>query len=764
MVLFLMTSFMSVGMKIQSILKPNFKAILGRLHLLSANLRQHGHSGPLAAVILPIFASGVMAYLVWAGGAASAVFLFVSILLCGLFGLVVGGKAAKGATLAPTDTQTEMRASNRLALRLFVGRSCAIAALFLLLAMLVCLAFPGRIGWAAIDGAILALAFLLLIEALRARALQGWFLDTALPYQLLQDRLAQATAAERFRICWTAAGRCHGLRQAAALHPEAPAETNALLRAQYAPAAVFVRPPFRRKTVMEEVRLRILGWRMAGLTAVSGAAVALLLILLLPSDMLARLRVLGDVLGLTVEQPAPLQEQQKADQPSPPQDAAEGADGSTGQSDDGDKPSETGSSGAVSSGTDGQGGTYGQAGEKSGGQGQAGQDEAESNPGSSKGEGIDAGSAASGNADGAGAADASSGDSNNGTADGGAAGEKSAAGSDGSPPSGAGAADANPNAAPNDAGNGPGEGISAGVAAPDQPEDAGQAGDDPQGGTPGTAAASDPTGGTDQSPPDDSAEPAAKDVGSAQPNTPKDATAAEGQEKDSATPGQPDADGTGQPGEAEQPDGGTTAPAPTSDAPSDAGSGTAEDAGSDQPAAPADGTPPSEDPGTGQDAVASGDGADETAPSGNTGSGQDAAPSGNGADGMASGDITPGDSTGGDITPLNQPPDPNLPMVLTDEPLDGAGEGQSLSTTDPAKLIGNLTLDLAGRIGATAPEVGGKLELQAGGASQLFAEAGEVPDAVVARLPPQNHAPPPIAAAPLPARQLLPAWISELVN
>jgi hypothetical protein len=757
MVLFLMTGFMSVEMKIQSIPKPNFKAILGPLHLLSTNLRQHGRSGPLAAVILPIFASGVMAYLVWAGGAASAVLLFVSILLCGLLGPVVGGKAAKGATLAPTDTQTEMRASNRLALRLFVGRSCAIAALFLLLAMLVCLAFPGHIGWAAIDGAILALAFLLLIEALRARALQGWFLDTALPYQLLQDRLAQATAAERFRICWTAAGRCHGLRQAAALHPEAPAETNALLRAQYAPAAVFVRPPFRHKTVMEEVRLRILGWRMAGLTAVSGAAVALLLILLLPSDMLARLRVLGDVLGLTVEQPAPLQEQQqaepKADQPSPPQDAAEGADGSTGQSGEGNNPSEAGAFG-----------TEGQGGEKSGGQGQAGQDEAESNPSSSKGEGVDAGSRASGNADGAGAADASSGDSNNGTADGGAAGEKSATGSDGSPPSGAGAADANPNVAPNNAGNGPGEGISAGVAAPDQPEDAGQASDAPQGGTPGTAAASDPTGGTDQSQPDESAESAAKDVGSAQPNTPNDATAAEGQEKDSANASQPDADGTGQPGEAEQPDGGTTAPAPTSDAPLDAGFGTAEDAGSDQPAAPADGTPPSEDPRTGQDAVASGGGADGTAPSGNTGSGQDAAPSGNGADGMASGDITPGDSTGGDITPLNQPPDPNLPMVLTDEPLDGAGEGQSLSTTDPAKPVDSLTLDLAGRIGATAPEVGGKLELQAGGASQLFAEAGEVPDAVVARLPPQNDAPPPIDAAPLPARQLLPAWISELVN
>lgn len=763
MVLFPMTSFMSVGMKIQSIPKPNFKTIQGRLHLLSANLRQHGHSGPLAAVILPIFASGVMAYLVWAGGAASAVFLFVSILLCGLFGLVVGGKAAKGATVAPTDTQTEMRAFNRLALRLFVGRSCAIAALFLLLAMLVCLAFPGRIGWAAIDGAILALAFLLLIEALRARAIQGWFFDTALPYRLLQDRLTQATAAERFRVCWTAAGRCHGLRQAA-LHPEAPAETNALLRAQYAPAAVFVQPPFWRKTVMEEVRLRILGWRMAGLTAVSGAAVALLLILLLPSNMLTRLRVLGDVLGLIVEQPAPLQEQQKADQPSPPQDAAEGADGSTGKSDDGDKPSKTGSSGAGSSDTDGQGGASGQAGEKSSGQGQAGQDEAESNPGSSKGEGIDAGSAANGNADGAGAAAASSGDSNNRTADGGAAGEKSAAGSDGSSASEAGAADVNPNAAPNEAENGPGEGISAGVAAPDQPEDAGQAGDAPQGGTPGTAAASDPTAGTDQSPPDDSAESAAEDVGSAQPNTPKDATTAEGQGKDSANPGQLDADGTGQPGEAEQPDRGTTAPAPTSDTPSDAGSGTAEDAGSDQPAAPADGTAPSAEPGTGQDTVASGGGADETAPSGNTVSGQDAAPSDNGADGMASGDITPGDSTGGDITPLNQPPDPNFPMVLTDEPLGGAGEGQSFSTTDPAKPIGNLTLDLVGRIGATAPEVGGKLELQAGGASQLFAEAGEVPDAVVARLPPQNDATLPNAAAPLPARQLLPAWISELVN
>ncbi len=731
---------MLAEINIQSILKPNFKAmILGRLHPRSENLRKHGLSGPLAAMILPVFASGVVAYLVWASGAASAVFLFVPILLCGLCWLVVAGKAAKSATLAPTDTQTAMRASNHLARRLFVGRSCAISALFLLLAMLVCLAFPGRIGWAAIDGAILALAFLLLIEALRARALQGWFLDTALPYQLLLHRLAQATETERFHISWTAAGRCHGLRQAAALHPEAPAETNALLRAQYAPAAVFVRPPFRRKTVLEEVRLRILGWRMAGLTAVSGATVALLLILLLPSDMLARLRVLGDALGLTVEQPTPRQEQPKsepkADQSSPPQDAAEGADGSTGQPDEGNNPSETGSSGA-----EGQGGASGHAGEKSGGQGQAGQGEAKSNPGSSKGEGIDAGSAASANADGA--AEAGSGDSNNGTADGGVAGEKSASGSDGSSPSGAGAAGPNPDAAPNDSGNGPEEGISAGAGAPDQFENSGQAGDDPQGGSPGTSAASDPTGGADQSPPDDSADAAAKDAGSAQPNTPKDATAAEGQEEDSANTGKPDADGTGQPGEAGQPDGGTTAPAAASDAPPDASSGAAANAGSDQPAASADGTPPS----------------------GNTGSDEDVAPSGNGADGMASGDITPEGSTGGDITPLDQPPDANLPMVLTSEPLDDAGEGQSLSTADPAKPINDLTHDLAGRIEATVPEVGGKLELQAGGASQLFAEAGQVPDAVEARLPPESDTPPPIAAAPLPARQLLPAWISELVN
>ncbi|PKQ10933.1 MAG: hypothetical protein CVT70_16855 [Alphaproteobacteria bacterium HGW-Alphaproteobacteria-1] len=103
-------------------------------------------------------------------------------------------------------------------------------------------------------------------------------------------------------------------------------------------------------------------------------------------------------------------------------------------------------------------------------------------------------------------------------------------------------------------------------------------------------------------------------------------------------------------------------------------------------------------------------------------------------------------------------------MVLTSEPLDDAGEGQSLSTADPAKPINDLTHDLAGRIEATVPEVGGKLELQAGGASQLFAEAGQVPDAVEARLPPESDTPPPIAAAPLPARQLLPAWISELVN
>ena len=777
MVLFLVTAFMSVEMKIQSVQTPDFKAILGLLdrhaaRLRSANLPHLSLSGPLAAVILPILASGVMAYLVWAGGAGFVIFLFVPMLLCGFLSLVflmVGVNTAKGSTFAPTDTQTEMRSSSRLAVRLFVGRSCAIAALFLLLATLVCLTFPGRIGWAALDGAILALAFLLLFEAVRARGADGWFLDTALPNKLLRDRLAQATVAERFRIGWTVTGRCDGLRQAAMLHSEAPAETSALLRAQYAPAAVFVRPPFRRKTVMEEVMLRILGWRLSGLTAICGAAVALLLIVLLPSDMLARLRVLGDVFGLTPVQtasvPEPQVQEPKADQPPPPEDETEGTSGSPGQAGTGDNPSQAGSSGAVSSGArasgaDGQSGASAQ----SGGKGQADQRGEGSNPGSDKAVGNNAGSSADSKSAGTG------------TADTGDAGEKLGAGSDGATPSGAGKTSgaggdgANQGAAPNDAGSGTGEGQSAGAAASDQPKDAGQSGAAPQAASQsGTDSASNPAGGADPSTSAGAADAAEQHAGAAQQGMPMDQSAPEAQAEGSA---EPSVNGAGQPGDV-APEGGGTAPAAASDAAS--GSEMAKPAGSGQPAAPNDGIAPSGAPGTDPQATASGGETAETAAPGDTGAGQDigtgqdtgvgrsAAASG-GADGMAAGDISPGEPAGGDLRPLDQPADPSLPIVRTDEPLEGAGEGQSFSTTDAAEPTSALMLDVAGRIGATAPEIGGQLELQAGGASQLFAEAGGVPDAVEARLPLQSDAPPPTATAPLPARQLLPAWISELVN
>ena len=57
------------------------------------------------------------------------------------------------------------------------------------------------------------------------------------------------------------------------------------------------------------------------------------------------------------------------------------------------------------------------------------------------------------------------------------------------------------------------------------------------------------------------------------------------------------------------------------------------------------------------------------------------------------------------------------------------------------------------------------LELKAGGPAALFAKEGEVPDAVEARLLPDELGLPPAQAVTSgEPRQILPAWIDELIK
>lgn len=74
------------------------------------------------------------------------------------------------------------------------------------------------------------------------------------------------------------------------------------------------------------------------------------------------------------------------------------------------------------------------------------------------------------------------------------------------------------------------------------------------------------------------------------------------------------------------------------------------------------------------------------------------------------------------------------------------------------------TQELSLREAALPPQTDVALELTAGGPAALFAEEGEVPDAVEARLLPDARTMPVSQGTPSAARQILPAWIDEIMR
>lgn len=110
-------------------------------------------------------------------------------------------------------------------------------------------------------------------------------------------------------------------------------------------------------------------------------------------------------------------------------------------------------------------------------------------------------------------------------------------------------------------------------------------------------------------------------------------------------------------------------------------------------------------------------------------------------------ELTPGEAAG-------------LDVVVTDEPFDG---GMPAAIPVPSEQPPEEAVEAG--LAASTPEGTVAPEIAAGSAAaRLFAEGGEVPDTVTMALSPEADETMPAVADLTPPRQLLPAWINELVN
>jgi hypothetical protein len=115
--------------------------------------------------------------------------------------------------------------------------------------------------------------------------------------------------------------------------------------------------------------------------------------------------------------------------------------------------------------------------------------------------------------------------------------------------------------------------------------------------------------------------------------------------------------------------------------------------------------------------------------------------------------------TGAEQVDLTPEQAAGLDVVVTDEPMEGGmPSGLPVPSERPPEDAAEAGLAASAPEGTVAPDIA------AGSAAQLFAEGGEVPDAVTMALSPETDETLPAVADPTPPRQVLPAWINELVN
>lgn len=667
---------------------------------------QPGWPGMVGALL-----ASVLACILSQAGAATAALMVFTVLLCSgaafiLWLATVQSRVSSGAESRPETTWSTVKFLQRVARRGLLARGLAVVSLALLPVATLTLAFPGRMGAVPVVAALLVPVILGGIGLFGSASDRGWFLDAVVPDRLILEQLSKANGWQSFGAGWRLSGRVAALRQAATLHPEAPEAARVLIMAQYAPNSVRVLADVLHKTLRDELRLRLKGWPVVLSSAAMAAALSVVLMLVLPPALWNRT---FSGTGLSWQQADARQATQSAEPDLPEDPVSEEGARPPGQSTPGSVPGEDGGQTDAADAAASAGGGS----DPGGNEGGAGQQGAQG-AGSAAGDGQDDGGAqpsgfdpsqGSGND---GASDPGTGTDDAGGGGGGAAGDGIAQ----EPASDSGAAEAagsgNAGAGEEMADEGGGE------ASPD----AGSAGQDAGDAAAGPGETGTPSGGADGQ--------------ASGPESPSDAVAgpetAEAAGADRETGGSKDG-AAGSPGSG-------SGEAPGADA---AEAATADDSGGgSSPAGP-----------NGQGAKTGSTGVD--AAPGGTPEGVPAARANDAAAGLDPAaaewtDLAPDQAAGPEIFVTDQPVDGEVPggvSVLADAVPTGLGEAAQVAGAPDA---------------ATAPD------MSVGSAAQLFAEGGAVPDAVIMTLPQNSTEIPPEILQPSPPRQMLPAWINELVN
>lgn len=643
-------------------------------------------------------------------GAAAGAICLVSAFRAGGAGNVNSAYAQGQLDTASFLKRLDARARASLYLRAAV--ICLVAAA---LACVISAAFPGRIFQAPITAALLAVVLLRFAGVACCRTGGGWFFDALVPDEVVLDMTASADAWTRFRVGWILSGRVTALRRAAALRSDLPQEVRQIVLAQYSPQAIFVPVLLVPKSVGSELRLMLAGGRVGGAAMGLAAVLALAAVMLLPRDFL-RIPALNE-LELPGLQSPPDKSPKDPDTPAGGQgqggnDVAAGSSGASG----GTSWAQGVRDGDSSAGHDGGGPTSG---EGDGDQGQGGQSPAAADQQSQAGEGGAQDGKDAAQQGGRGASDAA----------GGAAGENS---------------EANEGGPVQEPGAGPASGKdgSAGEAL------GGQDGQSPVGadeqGQAGEGATQD---GKDSAQQAEQAGQAASDA----------ASGADHGKSGAGEDGAGQASGDGQAADAR--DGGSKSQAAggaKAVPDSTAGEGSGPESSRSGDAAQTQGAQTGSDPGGAERAGAGPDAssADSPVPVDPRRDGESR------ADALSDG--VPADEAAGEASGVMREYVDELAeesrIIQTGGPADEAD--QELRISSP---LADGTPE-APPEAAQPPQADVGLELKAGGPAALFAEKGEVSTAVEARLLPDGPVLPPSQAMPGEARQILPAWIDELMK
>lgn len=728
--------------------------------------------------------------IIWANGTAGVLLPFAMglalVVICALAALGDCGMRDLAVRYSARQIGTEVflrglepRARRRS--HLHIGLICLGAAL---LATGVTLSFPGRIAAVPVLAALLTLVLLRLAGAMGSKAHVGWIFDALVPPDVLLEATNSSGPLARFRAGWTSAGRLEALRSAAALDPRVPGDVREIILAQYSPEAMFVPVKLQPKGVASEAMLMLAGWRMVLPVCVIAAVIALLLVLLVPRDAL-HLPAFDDLRFPFATQ----SDDPPADPESPKEAAAQDAEGQSSDADQGSGNS--GSAGEMSAGGRDGGSAEGGAGEggasstNSGAEGASGGAEGNLSDGQGSGEAAgkqgEGGGGTSGSGQGREAGDPQD------------AGEGSGGqGSDGGDPGGSTGGDA----AGSQGGKGSDAGAGEGDSGASSASPAGAQGD--SGGNTGTGQ-NDPAEGTQ-----DGSDVSSEDAGAdAQGSGSSDEAKGDQGSGSGEAPRSGEAQGSSGPEPAAQADDGGGTPGSGEDPQPDQSSG--EQSGSN---AAGEGSPGGRQGGTGEQATGEGDSQGNAGP-GSSGPVQGSQPDAGGSQqggegtagapqGLAGQDVqgdhpvegegfgqasTSADPSGGTMTkgpldasdgvetitqvPVDELPD-ELPdgIEIAEGDLPPDAQGQEITALAPS--AGDAETEIGDapelRQAAEMPEGVTSPDLKVGAASALFAEKGEVPVAVEARLPSGHAEPAPADTSPVVARQILPAWIAEFLE